>query len=353
MKKGVLIFLLLVSTYGLKAQTQINSLGSYVWNSNDEPKTFNYKLQLSFVNSNKGFPSYGTVLAGGGYSTNQDGGAFQLYFPYNDEYGGIAPKIRLGKFNNQGWSNWETFYTSANANKSSIDWNVKKLHVSDRIGIGTSNPFSKLHVINDNFTVTSQNGILVQGTTIGNGNYTAAIGFGYAGSMDAAITGIQEGSDNNSMGLAFFTHPSAVSTDPKIEAMRITKNGNVGIGTTSTGTHKLAVDGTIGAREIIVETGTWSDFVFDDNYKLKDLEEVENFIEENNHLPDIPSEKEVLENGIQVGEMNAKLLQKIEELTLYMIEQNKKTEKLIEKVETLESKNKELEEKILKLETTK
>ena len=128
-------------------------------------------------------------------------------------------------------------------------------------------------------------------------------------------------------------------------------DGNVGIGTTETGTHKLAVDGTIGAREIIVEAGTWSDFVFNKDYKLKDLEDVENFIEENKHLPDVPSEKEVLENGVALGEMDAKLLQKIEELTLYMIEQNKKTEKLIEKVEIIESENKELKEKITKLET--
>lgn len=127
--------------------------------------------------------------------------------------------------------------------------------------------------------------------------------------------------------------------------------GKVGIGTTETGTHRLAVEGTIGAREIKVEADSWSDFVFDDNYKLKGLEEVESFINENNHLPDIPSENEVLKNGIQLGEMNAKLLQKIEELTLYMIEQNKKTEKLIEKVDKLESENELLKNEINILKT--
>jgi len=118
---------------------------------------------------------------------------------------------------------------------------------------------------------------------------------------------------------------------------------NVGIGTTTTGAHKLAVDGTIGAREIKVEATGWSDFVFNDNYNLKDLEEVESFINENNHLPDIPSEKEVLENGIQLGEMDAKLLQKIEELTLYMIEQNK-----MMKAQNKEIQNLKKEIKILK-----
>ncbi len=118
-----------------------------------------------------------------------------------------------------------------------------------------------------------------------------------------------------------------------------TVKGSVAIGTTETGTHKLAVEGSIGAREVVVEVGAWSDFVFDNEYKLKELDEVESFIEQNNHLPDIPSEKEVLKNGVSLGEMNAKLLQKIEELTLYVIEINKE-------VRILRDENKELKERI-------
>ena len=100
-------------------------------------------------------------------------------------------------------------------------------------------------------------------------------------------------------------------------------NGGIGIGTTTTGTHKLAVEGTIGAREIKVEAGTWSDFVFHKDYPLPTLAAVEIHIKENGHLKDIPSEAEVKANGINLGEMDAKLLQKIEELTLYTIEQQK------------------------------
>lgn len=124
----------------------------------------------------------------------------------------------------------------------------------------------------------------------------------------------------------------------------VKKGGNVGIGTTDPGLYKLAVEGKIGAHEIVVTTEGWSDFVFNKDYKLKDLEEVEKFIEENNHLPDIPSEKEVKENGVQVGEMNAKLLQKIEELTLYMIKMNKE-------MKVLKNENAVLKEKFKKLET--
>lgn len=129
--------------------------------------------------------------------------------------------------------------------------------------------------------------------------------------------------------------------------MTINRLGKVGIGTMSTGSHKLAVEGSIGAREIKVEVGTWSDFVFEENYDLPSLKEIEAFIQENGHLQGIPSAEEAINEGIYLGEMNAKLLQKIEELTLYTLEQEKKIEKLeaqnanyealMERVEKLES----------------
>lgn len=104
--------------------------------------------------------------------------------------------------------------------------------------------------------------------------------------------------------------------------------GNMAIGTSNiNGTYKLSVNGKIRAKEVVVETG-WSDFVFEEDYNLKSLKEVESFIKENKHLPDVPSEKEVTENGVSIGEMQSTLLQKIEELTLYVIEQDKRIEKL-------------------------
>lgn len=123
------------------------------------------------------------------------------------------------------------------------------------------------------------------------------------------------------------------------DGLSINYQGNVGIGTIETGSHKLAVEGSIGAREIKVEASGWSDFVFENDYELQTLEEVEEHIVENGHLPEIPSEAEVTENGINLGEMNAKLLQKIEELTLYMIDMNKQ-------MQQLKSENQVLKEEI-------
>jgi hypothetical protein len=103
--------------------------------------------------------------------------------------------------------------------------------------------------------------------------------------------------------------------------------GNVGIGTAIPGTYKLAVNGSIRSKEVVVETG-WADYVFDEKYQLKPLLEIEKYINLNKHLPDIPSAKEIRTNGLKVGEVQTKMMQKIEELILYIIEQDKKIEKL-------------------------
>lgn len=100
------------------------------------------------------------------------------------------------------------------------------------------------------------------------------------------------------------------------------------IGTTSGGSHRLAVEGSIGAREVTVEASGWSDFVFEEGYQLITIEELEKYIEQRKHLPEIPTEAEIAAEGIKLGEMNAKLLQKIEELTLYLIQQNSRIKQL-------------------------
>ncbi|UYQ95515.1 hypothetical protein MKQ68_10425 [Chitinophaga horti] len=104
--------------------------------------------------------------------------------------------------------------------------------------------------------------------------------------------------------------------------------GNLGIGTISLNGHRLAVEGSIGARKIKVDQATWADYVFAAGYKLRSIPEVEAFIKTHQHLPDIPSGNEVQEDGLDVGEMDKMLLQKVEELTLYLIDQHKKIESL-------------------------
>ena len=119
--------------------------------------------------------------------------------------------------------------------------------------------------------------------------------------------------------------------------MMITANGNVGIGTYNPGTFKLAVEGKIGAREVNVTTTTpWPDYVFENDYQLPQLEVIESFVNENHHLPGIPDACDIETNGVNLGEMNGLLLKKIEELTLYVIDQNKMIKEQNERISQLE-----------------
>jgi hypothetical protein len=127
-------------------------------------------------------------------------------------------------------------------------------------------------------------------------------------------------------------------------------SGNVGIGTTNTNGAKLAVNGDIHTKKIKVTLQGWPDYVFADDYKLKSLEEIEAHIKAKKHLPGIPSQKEIEENGLDLGDMQAKMMEKIEELTLHSIEMNKALKQLKIQNAKLKIANSELENRVKKLE---
>ncbi len=132
--------------------------------------------------------------------------------------------------------------------------------------------------------------------------------------------------------------PLIVKTN-NTEAFRVTSTGQVAIGTVNPYDHKLAVAGSIIATKVKVkEFGSWPDYVFDKKYQLPSLKEIEAFIKQHQHLPGIPSANEVKEKGLDLGTNQAALLQKIEELTLHLIEINKKVDKLSGENEILKRK---------------
>ncbi|WP_010182382.1 hypothetical protein [Aquimarina agarilytica] len=127
-----------------------------------------------------------------------------------------------------------------------------------------------------------------------------------------------------------------------VEGERTLFDGKVGIGTRNP-QNKLSVNGTIWAKEVKVSLTDAADWVFEADYKLQPLAEVEAFIKRNKHLPEMPSADEFRANDMKVSEMTNKLLQKIEELTLYTIEQEKE-------IQAEKDNNKALEARLAKLE---
>lgn len=123
-----------------------------------------------------------------------------------------------------------------------------------------------------------------------------------------------------------------LQTNGTTHATILNSNGNVGIGIANP-LYKLDVNGIVRAEEVIINTDG-ADFVFADDYRLRSLREVEEHITANKHLPDIPSAASMQENGVGMAELQIKLLQKIEELTLYVIEQQKKIESLEKQLQT-------------------
>ncbi len=219
-----------------------------------------------------------------------------------------------------------------------------RIDLNGNIGIGTDSPKARLEIVSAGSVYTRTPTLTVKdltnrGTMFLESATDNPTDFVFKNNNRFSwVMSTRSSSDN----YALRFYPSVNGTSWHNPTLTMLTNGNVGIGTTNPGNYKLAVEGVIGAREIKVTLDSWSDFVLKKGYELKNLEKVERFIEENNHLPDIPSEKEVKENGIRVGEMNAKLLQKIEELTLYVIDLNKE-------MKFLKQKNVKLENEIEKL----
>ena len=122
--------------------------------------------------------------------------------------------------------------------------------------------------------------------------------------------------------------------------------GLVGIGTNDTKGYKLGVNGSVIATSVTVKaSGTWPDYVFKKDYRLPPLGEVKTYIDQNQHLPEVPSEAQVIKDGLNLGEMNKLLLKKVEELTLYMIEKDREIKEVREMNERLAKRVDQLERK--------
>ncbi|MEQ9405811.1 MAG: hypothetical protein RIM99_19625 [Cyclobacteriaceae bacterium] len=216
------------------------------------------------------------------------------------------------------------------------------IYFGQNVGIGTAAPDEKLHIKNGGtlLEMDSQYGndprILFQNDGTGANPYQTFYRW-TGGASNYYATRIYEGGNQgfkiqNGSSTTYGNH---TFTDSFV----LLKNGNIGIGISSP-TQKLQVAGTVYSTEVKVEVaaGQGPDYVFEPNYELRTLQETKEYITENKHLPEIPSAKEMEANGVELGDMNMRLLKKIEELTLYLIEQNGEIQELKKEVNILKNK---------------
>lgn len=224
------------------------------------------------------------------------------------------------------------------------------------VGIGTATPTAKLEVKDGNATVvqldgtTANNNFVIGNVDDGTNFYTymaqgSAVNspLTFYGPTNGSLYGIEvRNSGGNWNGVKIYNNDAYGGIQSTNSLVLQPTSGNVGIGTTAP-QHMLQVSGVIGAEEVIVSS-TGADYVFGTDYRLSPLSEVAAYIKEHHHLPEIPSEAEVSKSGASLGEMQTKLLAKIEELTLHMIQADDRNTRL-------EQENHELRERVARLES--
>jgi hypothetical protein len=202
-----------------------------------------------------------------------------------------------------------------------------------RLGIGTVSPSCKFEVSTTAGSEQSSLGV-EQVNSSGNpvNQPTTRLAYRWYDAVKASINFHRGGGAGNGF-MSFSTSENYAA----VERMRIDEWGNVSIGTDNAMGYKLAVAGNMIAERIKVKVhSNWPDYVFHSDYKLPSLLELERYISLYQHLPDVPSAKEIESNGLDVAEMNKKLFQKVEELTLYLIEQQKTIQSQTARIEKLE-----------------
>lgn len=327
-----------------------------------------------------------------GYELDVDGqGAFRLsgldgidFFPLSGTPSGMLGWIRhtasangtMFLTNNVG--NLHLYSTSGQVKTYSAGSLTMVADENQNIGIGIAAPTTRLDVEGHSAStdpvtqsIVTYTGIAdvkaVQGTSLpapgygygvqGTGGYRGVYGYGNGTTYTGSIYGVYGNASNSSTGTAYGIYGSA-STGAGGRAYGIYASGDlkvssqVFIGTNTTQEDaavgfELVVDGEALVEELKVElSGSWPDYVFDKTYDLKPLEEVETFINENGHLPNLPSASQVEEEGgFFVGDIQKRLLEKVEELTLYMIDLKKENENLKKENEEIKSLIQDLKNK--------
>jgi hypothetical protein len=317
--------------WGLNGNTGTNPASDFIGTTDNQPfiiKSFNQKIaefQYGFPSNiylGNNFNRVGIGVIGTGAPTHT------LEVGLADLAGGSQGVLGIRGTSHMSHFNYgadEDVYIRGGKNGSKIVLN--DISGLGNVGIGISNPEYKLHLRAENentMKIDGQNSLVLFHDKTTNAQYGFLRAWTDAPFNPAGYYGLEIGvppivGSDNPKRLMFSTNYAL--------RMVIMENGNVGIGTNNP-TNKLSVNGDIRSREVTVELINWPDYVFKKTYHLRPLQEVESFIQNNHRLPDIPSAAEIEKNGLQLGDMQKRIMEKIEELTLYILQQQKEIEQL-------------------------
>jgi len=271
-----------------------------------------FRLKANGVGGIHLYPGGKAVVGSNGFATTSFGRLFvesDLGYGITHSDGTISVGTYVGGFPQTGW-----FGTISNHPLSFFANNGGALMTilqNGYVGIGTNAPGARLHVAGHQKI--DGNNVLEFGAGIPKEGSAGKIG--YQTFTADALDIVGAGTVQANRKIKFWNEGNALFA------------GAVGIATANTGGYMLAVNGNIRSKEVVVENG-WADYVFEKKYQLPLLSDVEKFILENKHLPNIPSAAEIEKNGLHLGDIQKRMMEKIEELTLYIIQQQKEINEL-------------------------
>jgi len=324
-----------VETYG---QTDLATAGGNVGIGTTSPGAL---LELQ---ANTGAGIEGDLLRINAVSGGAGNGGGILFANNND----VLNLARIAGLDGGNWGGQLVFYTAPGTGSSPGGTPTERMRItsSGNVGIGTTAPSQMLTVSGGNALIdNSASGA----TTLRLSHVGSGVGSGF-------LTDDGQGSQmfslvrqpGNTLGISSYGSiglSAGANGGPSTSyQLYLNSAGNVGIGTTNP-TYPLSVNGTVEAKEVIVQTG-WSDYVFDRSYRLAPLSEVESYIKTEHHLPGVPSEKQVAAKGVSLGDMQSKLLAQIEQLTLHVIDQEKEIQELRMQISTSRHESAKLNDSI-------